>query len=280
MKDLTINDYNEIVPYLDKANYKGYNSNFITMMMWNHEYHIQYETHPNFMVMLHHYKDILFWAMPFCEEAYYKEAIEYMIDYSKQHQFEFMIDCAIEDFVVKIKPLFKDKLLYERTPYNDDYIYDRKKLETMSGKKMQKKRNHYNAFVKAYPDFEYRELDNIEDFDMIVQCLIRWERDQSALSESTTSEIRGIMTLLSYQNQLDFKAAGIFIDGEMEAFTIASMLKHQTIQIHVEKANKDIRGLYPAILKHLLENSYPDALYVNREEDMGLENLRDRKSVV
>ena len=63
----------------------------------------------------------------------------------------------------------------------------------------------------------------------------------------------------------------------MEAFIIASRLKHSTIQIHVEKANKDIRGLYPAILKEMLEHHFPDEQYVNREEDMGLENLKKSK---
>ena len=76
---------------------------------------------------------------------------------------------------------------------------------------------------------------------------------------------------------MDFEVGGIFIDEQMEAFIIASRLKHSTIQIHVEKANKEIRGLYPAILKELLEHHFPDEKYVNREEDMGLENLRKSK---
>lgn len=43
MKPLKLSDLNTVLPYLDKANYEGYNSNFVTMMMWNHEYHIEYE---------------------------------------------------------------------------------------------------------------------------------------------------------------------------------------------------------------------------------------------
>ncbi|MEG0368049.1 MAG: GNAT family N-acetyltransferase, partial [Coprobacillus sp.] len=97
------------------------------------------------------------------------------------------------------------------------------------------------------------------------------------ISESMTSEIRGIMYLLSSKHILEFEVGGIFINGQMEAFIIASRLKHSTIQIHVEKANKEIRGLYPAILKEMLEHHYPDEQYVNREEDMGLENLRKSK---
>lgn len=277
MKELKIEDYQKIKPYLDMADYEGYNSNFVTMMMWNHEYHIQYEIHDHFMIMLHNYKGLQFWAMPFTSQDYYKEAIDYMIEYSHKHHFDFMIDCAIEDFVNKIKPIYKDQFLFERTPYNDDYIYERQMHQTLAGKKMQKRRNHYNAFLKENPDYIYRDLDLVDDFETILNCLNRWEYEKDGLSESMTSEVRGIMFLLSSKHLLDFKVGGIFINGQMEAFIIASLLKHSTIQIHVEKANKDIRGLYPAILKELLEHHYKDELYINREEDMGLENLKKSK---
>ncbi len=277
MKKLKLEDYSKIKPYLDMANYEGYNSNFITMMMWNHEYHIQYEIHNHFLIMLHNYKGIYFWAMPFTTPKYYKEAINYMIDYSQKHDFEFMIDCATEEFVNILKTIDDGKLLYQRTPYNDDYIYDRQMQETLSGKKIQKRRNHYNSFQKNYPHYIYRDLDEVKDFDIILECLTRWEKDKEELSETMTSEIYGILYLLSTRHLLKFEVGGIFIDGVMEAFIIASQLNHQTIQIHVEKANKNIRGLYPAILKELLEHHYKDDLYINREEDMGLDNLKKSK---
>ncbi len=277
MKQLKLEDYSIIKPYLDMADYEGYNSNFVTMMMWNHEYHIMYEIHDHFLIMLHHYKETKFWAMPFTTSQYYQEAIDYMIEYSHQHHFPFIIDCAIESFVEQIKSIYQNQLLFQKTPYNDDYIYDRQMLQTLSGKKMQKRRNHYNAFLKEYPDYVYRDLDIVEDFEIILSCLNRWENEKDDMSESMTSEVRGIMYLLSSKHMLDFEVGGIFIRGQMEAFIIASRLKHSTIQIHVEKANKEIRGLYPAVLKAMLEHHFPDEKYVNREEDMGLENLRKSK---
>lgn len=277
MKKFEIEDYSIIQPYLDMADYEGYNSNFVTMVMWNHEYHIEYEIHDNYMVMLHNYKGLKYWAMPFTSKDNYKEAIDYMIQYSHDHQFEFMIDCAIEDFVNQIKTIYQDKLLYIKTPYNDDYIYDRVMHESLSGKKMQKRRNHYNAFKREHSDYVYRDLDPTADFDTILSCLEKWETDKDKMSESMTSEVRGIMSLLSFHDVLDIKMGGIFIDNQLEAFIIASGLNHSTIQIHVEKANKDIRGLYPAILKELLEHHFKEYQYINREEDIGLENLRKSK---
>ena len=63
-----------------------------------------------------------------------------------------------------------------------------------------------------------------------------------------------------------------------QAFNITSLVSHDTIQIHVEKANKQIRGLYIAILKLFLETLDDEVLYVNREDDMGLPELRKAKT--
>lgn len=277
MKPLKLSDLNIILPFLDKADYEGYNSNFVTMMMWNHEYHIEYEIHDHFCIMLHNYKGHRFFAMPFASHEYYKEAIEYMIDYAKEHHFPFMIDCAVPSFVEKLKKVCPGKFVYEHTRDLDDYVYDKEKLITLSGKKMQKMRNNYHNFISQYPDYEYRTLNADEDMPMIFTDLLKWERGENEQSESLTSEVFGIMYLLSTQDQLPIKIGGIFINDELKAFMIGSPLKHETIQIHIEKADKTIRGLYVTLRKEFLEHECADFKYVNREEDMGIENLRISK---
>ena len=49
MQKLLLSDYQKIKPYLDDADYEGYNSNFVTMMMWDHEYEIYYEIKDHFI---------------------------------------------------------------------------------------------------------------------------------------------------------------------------------------------------------------------------------------
>ena len=49
---------------------------------------------------------------------------------------------------------------------------------------------------------------------------------------------------------------------------------------HFEKANPEIRGSFVAINKlhaEKLHAKYPDVLYINREEDGGIEGLRKAK---
>ena len=47
--------------------------------------------------------------------------------------------------------------------------------------------------------------------------------------------------------------------------------------IHIEKANPEIRGLYQFINQQFLIHEFPEAVLVNREDDMGLEGLRQAK---
>ena len=278
MQKLLLSDYQKIKSYLDDADYEGYNSNFVTMMMWDHEYEIYYEIKDHFMIMLHTYMNEKFFAMPFCKPEYYHEVLEYMMKYAKDHNFSFKIDLAVEKSKQLIQDLYGDKFLYLHNDDFDDYIYSKASLETLSGKKMQKRRNHFNAFLKENPNYVYKEIED-EDIDNVLQCLKKWDFSKH-IEESVISEYIGIVYLLVHRHELNIKTGCIYIDNKLEAFIIASPLKHNTIQIHVEKANKDIRGLYVAIGKFFLEKNYEGYEFVNREEDMGLESLRKAKQML
>lgn len=275
MKKLEIKDYNIIKKYLDDANYEGYNSNFVNMMMWDHEYNTRYHIEDNYLIMIHNYKGDVFFSMPFCKREYIKDAIEYMLDYCSKNNIIFRMNECIKEVKEAIEDIFKDKFVYLADRNNFDYIYTKESLETLKGKKMQKRRNHFNSFIKEDYDFKYKEIEFV-DMDNIFEFLHRWD-DEHDDSLSVTSEYVAIMYLLSNIDFFPIKTGCIYIDGKIEAFIIGSPLKHNTVEIHVEKANRDIRGLYVAICKLFLENNFEGYEYINREEDMGLDNLRKSK---
>ncbi|MDP3016368.1 MAG: phosphatidylglycerol lysyltransferase domain-containing protein, partial [Deltaproteobacteria bacterium] len=73
------------------------------------------------------------------------------------------------------------------------------------------------------------------------------------------------------------KGGVILIDGKVEAFTLGEPLNHDTVVIHIEKANPAFEGLYPVINQAFLENHWSEYTYVNREQDLGEEGLRKAK---
>ncbi len=72
----------------------------------------------------------------------------------------------------------------------------------------------------------------------------------------------------------------LFVGDTPVAFTLGERTGKNGFDVRFEKADTAYDGSYPMIsrefVRHLLEK-YPDLQYINREEDMGQENLRKAK---
>ena len=66
-------------------------------------------------------------------------------------------------------------------------------------------------------------------------------------------------------------------DNEIVAFSIGEPLTEDTIVVHVEKAFTSIHGAYTIVNQEFALNETDGYTYINREEDMGVENLRRAK---
>ena len=83
--------------------------------------------------------------------------------------------------------------------------------------------------------------------------------------------------MLENFDYLNLKGGLICVDGNIAAFTIGEELTEDTFIVHVEKAFTDIHGAYTIINQQFIENDASEYKYINREEDMGIENLRKAK---
>ena len=85
------------------------------------------------------------------------------------------------------------------------------------------------------------------------------------------------MELLENIEYLGCKGALLKVDGRFEAFTVGEMMNNETAVIHIEKAGTAIDGLYTVINQQFCARQWSNAIYVNREQDLGLEGLRKAK---
>lgn len=160
-----------------------------------------------------------------------------------------------------------------------DYLYDAATLATLSGKKMAKKRNHVNQFIKLYGEncFEPVSRSNLADVEEFMERICR----QSAPTPSAAMERQLAMKLLreSEQNLMHFFGGLLRINGKVEAFTIGD-IKGDTLFIHIEKANREIAGCYEMINRTFarhMTHRFPEIKFINREDDSGDEGLRQSK---
>ncbi len=190
----------------------------------------------------------------------------------------FRIACIAGDYL----PLFNNLSLPHSEPaFNDDfsdYIYDAEALRSLKGRKYEKKRNHIHKFMNLYPDFIYEKIsrDNIAD---CIKTSKNWARSRE-VNIDDTDECDHLMIeriLNSFEN-LEAAGGAIKVNGKVVAFSIGSFEESsKTAFIHFEKADIDYDGAYAAINQLVLQNEFPEAVYVDREEDLGLENLRKAK---
>lgn len=176
-----------------------------------------------------------------------------------------------------------DKYLVEEVQDAADYLYDGNALRTLAGRKLHKKKNHYNNFIKNYGErFTYRGLTP-DDHDDVLRFLERWRDGKGEeVEDHLDREVDGIHDLLNHDAEVmedtNAKSGAIFIDGKLEAFSFGSLNQRDNMAvIHIEKANPEIDGLYQAINKEFLCHAFPEVAIINREDDVGLEGLRKSK---
>jgi len=158
---------------------------------------------------------------------------------------------------------------------NADYIYLRERLVSLSGKSLQSKRNHINKFEKLYPDYSYEPITKGD----CAECLAveqEWLR-QHGTEEDEDKEQEVIQRLFDHFDELGLSGGILRVAGQVVAFTLGSPINETTFGVHIEKANRDYDGSYTMINK-LFASTIPEQyVYVNREEDLGLEGLRKAK---
>lgn len=274
MKRLTLENYSKLKDLSRLAHYEEYNSNIITMLMWNHHYEIYYELFDHYAMILVKYPTFYAWLMPLCEKKYLKDAFESMKQYSFGHHFEFIVHGMTQE-IKEYCESHNIPFIYEQDIDAQDYVYDIEMHKTLSGKKMQKRRNHFNAFIKEYEHrYFYRALSK-EDKKIVLDFLDEWIQT-SEYKDSIEIEKIGISYLFDIFEEVDLKGGCIFVDDELKGFNLYSELSEKMLQMHVEKVDKSIRGLSCSLLKFTLQDCGNYTL-LNREDDMGLAHLRKAK---
>ena len=167
---------------------------------------------------------------------------------------------------------------FEEDRPNYDYIYRTQDLAEFRGRAFHSKKNHLNFFKKNYT-YEYVELTSdmtdeamsfITDFNR-KKDIPPHEMELLIMEEKAMEDVFGNMEKAGYIG------GAIRIDGKIEALAVGGKLGSDTVTEHVEKANTEYRGLYQAMLSEFCGRIVSEAEYLNREEDMDIENLRKAK---
>jgi hypothetical protein len=154
---------------------------------------------------------------------------------------------------------------------NFDYLYLRGDLAELSGKKFHKKRNLVNAFLNAYTA-EGRPLsdDLIPDAQKILE---QWKEDKGEDGDYVAS--KEALELFGF---LKMKGAMYYVNGKPAGWCLGeSIAKGRIFAVHFEKGLDQYKGIYQYINQAFAASLPRFFTYINREQDLGDEGLRQAK---
>ncbi len=185
--------------------------------------------------------------------------------------------------VSRIRDLYGDAVTIEHQRDDDDYVYLREDLVNLAGRKLHQKRNHLNYFQRTYT-YTYEEITPQTLPEVRAFLLAANEEKLPELPPVWRNILRmeslAIGELLTFVGSGRLLTGAIRIGGQIQAATIGEFARtnsHETVIVHIEKASEAYRGLYQAINNEFCRHLPEDVVYINREEDMGMENLRQTK---
>lgn len=159
-----------------------------------------------------------------------------------------------------------------------EYLYKQEDLANLSGNKFHKKRNHYNSYVKAYGEPDYREIDRnlIEDVLSVQEDWCHWHECEG--SPSLRAENEAITRVLTHWDDFQKLVGGsLYVDGQMIAFGIGEALDAENMGVHFEKGLGGYKGVYQAINCEFARHAAKGYKWINRAQDLDEEGLRQAK---
>ncbi len=154
---------------------------------------------------------------------------------------------------------------------NFDYLYSRKELAELTGRKFQKKRNLIKAFINNY-NYEGRPLLQ-ELLPDALKILDAWRNEHQSMGDYSAAR-----EALEKCEELQLCGGIYYVDGEPAAYSLGEELARGTsFVIHFEKTLNQYKGMYQFInqaFASIIPDSYTT---LNREQDLGDEGLRHAK---
>ena len=154
---------------------------------------------------------------------------------------------------------------------NHDYLYRTSELAALQGRAFHKKKNLVNAFID---NFTYEGKPLLEEYiPHALEVLGSWGEQHGA-----EGDYEAAREALEKTESLSLCGGIYYVDGRPAGYTLGEEIAGGTTYlIHFEKAVPGYKGLYQFInmsFAGILPDKY---IYINREQDLGDEGLRQAK---
>lgn len=156
-----------------------------------------------------------------------------------------------------------------------DYIYYKKDFENPAGRKHHRQKNLINRFIRENPDYTCEAIQE-KNARQVLEYFQQYALRNPETSPMDGQEFPAVCRILQASDFYGMQGMLLRAAGEICGFTIGEVYG-DTVYVHVEKADKEKAGAFQVLSRDFQRSIDGDVLYVNREEDLGLEGLRRSK---
>lgn len=157
-----------------------------------------------------------------------------------------------------------------------DYVYSADALKTLSGKKLHKKKNRLNKFLKTYNDHRFLRV-SAENICRLREFYNKFKQENPADSTRLFAEEKIICRIFEEFKLLALDCGFLEVGGEIVAFAVGERVG-DTLYVHFEKALRTFEGAYEAVNCFFVREFGDGVDFVDREEDMNDLGLRQAKT--
>lgn len=210
-----------------------------------------------------------------------RAVVEAIMEDARQRGIPCRITSMTREEIRELDSWFPGKFLFQADRDGFDYVYDIDALADLKGRKFQKKRNHVKKFRSLHPDSQSVPLSR-ENLDAARELVDDWFHRRISEDPHGDYLLEQIALKRAFQHYDTLKLDGLMLveNGQVLAASMASRLSESTMDVHFEKAREDVDGAYAAVnceFARYLRMKYPELQFLNREDDIGLDGLRQAK---
>jgi len=156
-----------------------------------------------------------------------------------------------------------------------DYLYDRRELAQLTGRKFHQKKNFVNRVIEDLRP----EVEILEDHhqDEILEYLVHWYSDFAGEDDNVKIENLAIARSLKSLSSMGGLGVVVRVAGKLVGFSMASPIHGECWDVTVEKTERSLKGMYQFLNWALVNRLPTEVKLVNRETDLGIEGLRTAK---
>ena len=276
-----IEDRPWIADLLKNTRERGCEYNFVNLYAWSEPFHLEVAEVAGCLTARMHGAIGPCYLYPVGGDV--RAAILALREDARERGLPFNMGCLTPEHIQQVEVWFPGCFAFEADRDGYDYLYDIERLATLRGKKLHGKRNHINRFLEENPDWAFEEITS----DNLADCLSMdelWFRENKGYAGDDTFEEDSLALhkVITDYDKMGLDGGLIRVDGKVVAFTmVEKMGAGDTYDVHFEKAFSEIQGAYPMINREFarwVQAHYPEVRYLNREDDMGVEGLRQAKN--